>query len=68
MGINVDRTDKETLDIINAIDNSDDLRKSLAALKARIRHFESAGQMVPKALKNAERQVVVELAAESQGR
>lgn len=68
METNIDRADKVSLAILDAIESDSDPRESLAALRARIRHLKETGRSVPVALITAERQLLVELSAQSQGR
>lgn len=68
MSIELERTDKETLAVLGKIENETDPRNALVALRARIRHFERAGESVPSALVRAEQHILLELAAQSQGR
>ncbi|MFM1816647.1 MAG: hypothetical protein RLZ98_3342 [Pseudomonadota bacterium] len=68
MGIKIEHHDKLSLDVLQAIDDVDDPRQALVALKARIKQFEESGKAVPEALVTAEYQLVRELAAQSQGR
>jgi hypothetical protein len=53
---------------LGEIDECDDLRDAYARLREGIRRYEQAGRPVPEELLLRERQVVMELAAQSQGR
>lgn len=68
MGRRADQIDEETLKVMAGIEEAQDLRKSWAALKARMTALREAGRPVPEALIAAERQVMRECMAQSQGR
>lgn len=56
------------LHFLGEIDECDDLRDAYVRLREGIRRYEQAGRPVPEALLLRERQVMIELAAQSQGR
>ena len=68
MGRRADHIDVETLRVLAGIEDMDDPRKAWAAVKGRIEALRRAGKDVPEALVIAERQLMCELMAESQGR
>ena len=68
MGRRADQIDEETLKVMAGIEEAQDLRKSWAALKARMTALRESGRPVPEALIAAERQVMRECMAQSQGR
>lgn len=68
MGRKADDIDKQTLLILAEIDDQDDPRKAWGKVKRRIDALREAGNDVPEALDIAERHLMTELTAESQGR
>ena len=68
MGRRPDHTDAESVKVLARIEEERDPRVCCMALKRRIDQLEHAGQPVPEALIIAQRQLVTELIAESQGR
>jgi hypothetical protein len=68
MGRKADEVDRQTLLILTEIDEQDDPREAWARVKRRIDALREAGDEVPEALVLAERNLMVELTAASQGR
>ena len=64
----IDDIDDESAEVLVAIEQEDDGRVSYAAIKRRIDALERAGDTVPGALIVAQRQLMTDLIAESQGR
>ena len=68
MGRNIDQIDDETFKVLAVLDDEQDARVCYAAVKRRIDALETAGETVPEALIIAQRQLMTDLIAESQGR
>lgn len=68
MGRRADHVDQEMLRVLGNLDAEEDPRKSYAELHERIRQYRRTGTPVPEPLAIAERQLVTEMMAESQGR
>ena len=68
MGRRADRIDETTIAVLVGIDDAEDPRQAWGAVKRRIETLREAGDEVPEALVIAERRLVTELMAESQGR
>ena len=68
MGRLADHVDEETLKLLAGLDEAQDLRASWAALRQRIDQLQSSGHDVPRVLVDAERRVIGECMAQSQGR
>jgi hypothetical protein len=68
MGRKADEVDRQTLLILAEIENQDDPRAAWGRVKRRIDALREAGNEVPEALMLAERNLMVELTAASQGR
>jgi hypothetical protein len=68
MGPRKNHVDKEALRILGSLEDQDDPRKSYAELQERIRAYRRTGRAVPEPLAIAERQLMTEMAAQSQGR
>ncbi|CAN0144561.1 unnamed protein product [Phaeothamnion confervicola] len=68
MGRRANRDDEVTLQIIEGIEDADDPRLAWGAVKRRIETLRAAGHEVPEALVVAERQLMTDFMAESQGR
>ncbi len=60
--------DRKTIEVIEAIDDADDPRKAWGAVKRRMDLLRAEGRDIPEALVIAERNLMTELMAESQGR
>ena len=60
--------DEETIKVLVGIDEEEDARVCYAAVKRRIDALTSAGKDVPEALVVAQRQLMTDLVAQSQGR
>jgi hypothetical protein len=60
--------DQETLEVLGGLEDQEDLRNGYAAVRHRIEHYVAAGCPVPPELVTAERQLMTELMAQSQGR
>jgi hypothetical protein len=58
----------QTADFISALDEGEDPRRVYAILQESIRMYRSSGVAVPASLRRCERDLILELAAESQGR
>jgi hypothetical protein len=59
---------RQGLPVLAELDDYDDLRDAYARVLEGIRHFERTGSPVPEELLRCERDMVIELAAQSQGR
>jgi hypothetical protein len=68
MGRRAIRDDEVTLKIIEGIEDAADPRLAWGAVKGRIDSLREAGRDVPESLVVAERQLMTEFMAESQGR
>lgn len=68
MGRRADQIDEETIKVLAGIEEEPDARVCYAAVKRRIDALEQAGEAVPEALVIAQRQLMTDLVAESQGR
>ena len=68
MGRRADHIDEESCKVLARMEDESDPRLSCAALKSRIDHLQQSGETVPEALLIAQRQLMSELIAESQGR
>ena len=68
MGTKAHGIDRQTLLILTEIDTHDDPRKAWSMVKQRIDALREAGDEVPQALVVAERHLMTELTAQSQGR
>lgn len=68
MGRRADHVDEESIKVLARIEAESDPRLCCVALKKRIEQLERAGEPVPEALLIAQRQLMTELIAESQGR
>lgn len=68
MGRKAEEVDRQTLLILAEIDDQEDPRMAWARVKRRIDALREAGDEVPEALVLAERNLMVELTAASQGR
>ncbi len=68
MGRKADGIDKQTLLVLAEIDGQEDPRKAWGKVKLQIDALREAGNEVPEALVIAERHLMTELTAESQGR
>lgn len=60
--------DQETLEVLGGLEEHEDLRQGYAAVRHRIEHYVTSGWPVPQELVVAERQLMTELMAQSQGR
>jgi hypothetical protein len=67
-GRKADQIDEETFKVLARIDEEADARDCYKAIKQRIDAIEAAGQLVPEALIIAQRQLMTDLVAQSQGR
>jgi hypothetical protein len=68
MGSRTNHVDRETLRILGSLEDQDDPRKSYAELQERIWAYRRTGKAIPEALAIAERQLMTEMMAQSQGR
>lgn len=68
MGRRAEALDKTTLEVIEAIEDADDLRMAWGAVKRRMETLRAEGREIPEALCIAERNLMTELTAQSQGR
>lgn len=68
MGRRADLIDQVTIDILEKIDDAEDPRQAWGLVKRQIEALREAGNEVPEALVVAERQLMTELMAASQGR
>ncbi len=69
MGRKIERQhDEITLKILETIDDADDPRMAWGQVKKRIETLREAGREVPEALVIAERRLMTDFMAESQGR
>ena len=68
MGRRADQIDEETFKVLAGIDEEVDPRVCYTAVRQRIDALEAAGQAVPEALIIAQRQLMTDLVAQSQGR
>ena len=68
MGRRADRIDEQTIEILVGLDDAEDPRQAWGQVKRRIEALREAGREVPEALVIAERQLMTELMAASQGR
>ena len=68
MGSKDKPVDRETVTLLSGLDREQDARVCWAAVRRRIDALQSEGQSVPEELVIAERQLMTELVAESQGR
>ena len=68
MGRRADLIDQTTIEIIAGIEDAEDPRQAWGAVKRRIDWLREAGRKVPEALVIAERQLMTDFMAESQGR
>lgn len=68
MGRRADQLDNKTIEIIAGIEDAEDPRMAWGEVKRRIEALRQAGSEVPQALISAERQLMQEFMAESQGR
>jgi hypothetical protein len=68
MGRVADQIDAESVKILADVEQETDGRVSYAAIKRRIDALQTAGEIVPQALVVAQRQLMTDLIAESQGR
>lgn len=68
MGRKAHGIDKQTLLVLAEIDNHEDPRQAWREVKRRIDALREAGDEVPEALVVAERHLMTELTAQSQGR
>lgn len=68
MGPRANQVDRETLRILGDLEDQVDPRKSYAELQERIRQYRRMGTPVPEPLAIAERQLMTEMMAQSQGR
>jgi hypothetical protein len=62
------KLDRQTKDVIEAICDTDDPRKAWGAVKRRMVTLRAEGREIPEALWAAERNLMTELTAASQGR
>ena len=68
MGPRANPVDRETMRILGDLEDQADPRKCYAELQERIRQYRQKGTPVPEALAIAERQLMTEMMAQSQGR
>ena len=68
MGRRADIEDQITVDILSGIEDAADPREAWGAVKRRIDALKEAGREVPEGLIVAERQLMTDFMAESQGR
>ena len=68
MGRRAGQVDEETFKVLAGLDDEADARVCYKAVKQRIDALEAAGEAVPDALIIAQRQLMTDLVAESQGR
>jgi hypothetical protein len=68
MGPRAKHVDRETLRILGDLEDQVDPRKCYAEVQERIRQYRRTGTPVPEALAIAERQLMTEMMAQSQGR
>ena len=68
MGRRADHIDDETIEILAGIEEAEDPRMAWGAVKRRIDRLRETGCDVPQALVIAERQLMTDFMAESQGR
>ena len=68
MGRRADQLDEESFKILAGIEEEPDARVCYAAVQRRIQALELAGETVPEALIIAQRQLMTDLVAQSQGR
>lgn len=60
--------DSKTLEVIESIEDTDDLRTAWGAVKNRMETLRAEGRAIPEALVMAERNLMTEMTAASQGR
>lgn len=68
MGRQAEPDEQRTRELLVTIEQLDDPREAWGTVKRRIDDLRNAGRTVPEALIVAERQLMCELTAESQGR
>lgn len=68
MGRRAEQLDSKTFEIISGIEDAEDPRIAWGQVKRRIDVLRDAGREVPEALIIAERRLMTEFMAESQGR
>ena len=68
MGRRADQIDTRTIEIIAAIDDAEDPRMAWGEVKRRIELLRETGREVPDALISAERHLMRDFMAQSQGR
>jgi len=68
MGPSKNHVDREALRVLGSLEDQDDPRKSYAELQEQIRAYRRTGKAIPEALAIAERQLRMEMMAQSQGR
>ena len=68
MGRRADQIDTKTIEIIAGIDDAEDPRVAWGEVKRRIEQLRETGREVPQALISAERNLMRDFMAQSQGR
>ena len=68
MGRRADQIDTRTIEIIAGIDDAEDPRVAWGEVKRRIEQLRETGREVPQALISAERNLMRDFMAQSQGR
>ncbi|HXF54034.1 MAG TPA: hypothetical protein VNK52_07910 [Hyphomicrobiaceae bacterium] len=68
MGPRTSQVDKDEVRLLGSLEEEDDPRKAYAKLQDRIRAYRRTGKAVPEPLAVAERQLMTEMMAQSQGR